>query len=298
MFILIFSIQGRVCTGTMREKGWVMNNANPVAAALDYDRMAAHFDRFLPLVEPVGLAVLEHLPTLPEGACVLDVACGTGEPGLTLARRAPGVRLLGVDAAVGMIETVRAKAARENLANVRFEVMMAESLAGCADGSMDAVLSRFGLLMFGDVAASARELARVLRPGAHFSVAVWADMAKNTLVHAVVAALRPRVPAELLQVFDRMGDWATEGRRERLLREVGLTDVRSEWFRWHYEFPNQEEWWQLVSGPGMLARVFAEMTTADQEQVRSQTATALAAYRQVDGSYRIPHACQLWWGSR
>ena len=56
------------------------------AALPDFDRMAADFDLFLPLIQPVGLAVLEHLPKLPEGANVLDVACGTGEPGLTLAR--------------------------------------------------------------------------------------------------------------------------------------------------------------------------------------------------------------------
>ncbi|HEX8678714.1 MAG TPA: methyltransferase domain-containing protein [Chthoniobacterales bacterium] len=68
--------------------------------------------------------------------------------------------------------------------------MSAETLT-CAAGSMDAVVSRFGLLMFGDVAASGRELARVLRSGGRFSVAVWHDMNKNTLVKTVIAALRP-----------------------------------------------------------------------------------------------------------
>jgi SAM-dependent methyltransferase len=59
----------------------------------DYDRVASVFDRYLPLVEPVGSAILARLPTLPARAHVLDVACGTGEPGLTLARRSPGVRV-------------------------------------------------------------------------------------------------------------------------------------------------------------------------------------------------------------
>ena len=60
--------------------------------------MVADFDLFLPLIQPVGLAVLGRLPKLPEGANVLDVACGTGEPGLTLARLSPDVHLLGIDA--------------------------------------------------------------------------------------------------------------------------------------------------------------------------------------------------------
>ena len=53
-----------------------MKSADAIAAAAlpDFDRMAADFDLFLPLIQLVGLAVLEHLPKLPEGANVLDVA--------------------------------------------------------------------------------------------------------------------------------------------------------------------------------------------------------------------------------
>ena len=51
----------------------------------DYSALAAIFDRMLPLIAPVADAILEHVPALPAGARVLDVACGTGEPGLSLA---------------------------------------------------------------------------------------------------------------------------------------------------------------------------------------------------------------------
>jgi Methyltransferase domain len=66
--------------------------------------------------------------------------------------------------AAGMIEVARVKAAREHLPNLHSEVMPAETLA-CANGSMDAVISRFALMLFGNVAVSARELARELRAG-------------------------------------------------------------------------------------------------------------------------------------
>lgn len=267
----------------------------PLAADVlpDFDRMAAVFDRYLPLVEPVGSAVLARLPALPDGAQVLDVACGTGEPGLTLARRSPGLRLLGVDAAAGMLDVARAKAEREGLANVRFEVMTAEAL-GCADGSIDAVISRFGLLMFGDTTASARQLARVLRAGGHFSVAVWDDMAKNTLVSAVVAALRPRVPAELTAPFDHF-DGAMPVAR---LREVGLGDVRSSFFEWHYAFADRDALWQFVSGPGVFGRQFAALADADKGQVRAAVEASLTPYRREHGDYHIPHTCLLYWGQK
>src|SRR6478752_2965284 len=134
----------------------------PIADLPDYNALADRFDRFLPLIQPVSEALLSHLPELAQGAQVLDVSCGTGEPGITLAHRQPHIHLLGVDAAAAMIDLARAKAARQLLANARFEVMSSDHMS-VPDGSMDALVSRFGLLMFGDVPASARETVRVLR---------------------------------------------------------------------------------------------------------------------------------------
>lgn len=262
----------------------------------DYDRMAADFDRYLPLIEPVGRAVLDHLPPLPEGARVLDVACGTGEPGLTLARRSPGVQVLGADAASGMVDVARAKARREDLSNIRFEVMPFERLA-VADGSMEAVISRFGLLLFGDAAASARELSRVLRPTGSFSLAVWDDSARNTLVSAVFASLRPRLPAGALQPFDRLSDLAAPGLREGLLRDAGLTVVGSAWFEWSYPLGTPENLTLFITGPGMFTSLLSPLEGSAREQVCSEVLAAMERYRADDG-YHIPHACRLLWGHR
>ncbi len=268
-------------------------NTDPPSGLPDYNALAAVFDRFLPLVQPVTGAILEHLPALAAGARLLDVACGTGEPGLTLARRSPDVQLLGADAAAAMLEVARAKAAREQLANVRFEVMSAETLA-CADGSMDAVLSRFGLMMFGDVAASARELARVLRDGGRFSVAVWHDMNKNTLVNAVIAALRPHFSADHFLPFDRLTETDVYAR----LKEAGFAEFDSALFSWLYNFASWEALWEFASGPGLFGPKFATLGESVKEQVRVKLTGEFAAYRQDDGSFLIPHTCRLWWGRR
>lgn len=267
--------------------------SSPALSTSDFERMATVFDRYLPLIEPVGRAVLDHLPELADHASVLDVACGTGEPGLTLARRAPTVRLLGVDGAPAMIEVARVKAAREGLGQARFEVMAAEHLA-CGDHTFDAVISRFGLLMFGDTLACARELRRVLRVGGAFSLAVWDDMSTNLLVGAVIAAMRPFVPAELIAPFETMPG-AFAGER---LREVGWTDAQTVPFHWHYQFPDGEALWEFVSGPGIFARHFSKLEERDKPRVHAQVCEALDAHRQADGSYRIPHVCRVWWGRR
>ena len=266
---------------------------DPTSGLPDYNALAAIFDRFLPLLAPVAEAILEHLPALPAGARVLDVACGTGEPGLSPARRSPDVQLLGVDAAAGMIEVAKAKAAREQLANARFEVMTAETLA-CADGSMDAVLSRFGLLMFGDVAASTHELARVLRRGGHFSVAVWHDMNKNTLANTVIGALRPHMSAGHFAAFDRLAEVDVAAR----LEAAGIAESQAAPFSWFYNFPSWDALWEFVSGPGLFGTHFTEIEETVKEQVRVELISGLADYAQADGSYQIPHTCRLWWGRR
>ena len=267
----------------------------PASSLPDYDRLATEFDRFLPLVHPVTLALLEHLPVPADGATVLDVACGTGEPGLTLARRVPGVQLLGVDAAPGMVAVARSKAARETLANARFEVAPAEALP-LADGGADAVLSRFGLLMFGEVAACARELARVLRPGGHFSLAVWDDMTKNTLVHTAFLAIRDHLPPELMPPFEHLNKLAAEGLRTGLLRDVGLGVVESEMFSWTMNFGSFDALWEFVAGPGVFQRQFATLTPAGGAQARRDLEERLAPYRDATGAYGLPHACRLLWG--
>lgn len=258
--------------------------------------MAAKFDRFLPQIHPVSLAVLDHLPELADGAAVLDVACGTGEPGLTLARRVPTIRLLGVDSAPGMIDVARGKVAAEALSNARFEVMSTDALA-LPDESVDAVISRFGLLLFGDVAASAREIARVLRPGGHFSLAVWDDMAKNTLVHTLNVVLRPYLPEGHETPMLRLQELAAEGLRARLLTEAGLAHVHTEMFSWHYEFDTFDGPWDLVSHMGVLSGQ-STLSPEAQEQLKIDLSNALSPHRTPSGGYRIPHACRLFWGQR
>ncbi len=139
---------------------------------------------------PVTGAVLAHLPALAAGDLLLDVGCGTGEPGLSAARRDPGVRLLGVDTAAAMVEVARYKAQQEQLAAATFEVMAAGELT-LADGSVGAVVSRFALLAFPAAAQDgAREVARVLAPGGPYSIATWDRLSLNTLFDATLQTLR------------------------------------------------------------------------------------------------------------
>jgi demethylmenaquinone methyltransferase/2-methoxy-6-polyprenyl-1,4-benzoquinol methylase len=91
------------------------------------------------------------------GSTALDVATGTGDLAVALARR--GAEVTGMDFAPAMLELARKKAP-----GLRFEEGDALDLA-YADGSFDAATVGFGARNFADLDRGLAEMARVVRPG-------------------------------------------------------------------------------------------------------------------------------------
>jgi demethylmenaquinone methyltransferase/2-methoxy-6-polyprenyl-1,4-benzoquinol methylase len=102
------------------------------------------------------------LADLSPGDRALDVATGTGDLALELARRvAPGGEVVGIDFAERMLELARAKAVETD---VRFETGNALAL-DFPDDAFDAATVGFGARNFSDLVRGLAEMARVVRPG-------------------------------------------------------------------------------------------------------------------------------------
>jgi demethylmenaquinone methyltransferase / 2-methoxy-6-polyprenyl-1,4-benzoquinol methylase len=101
------------------------------------------------------------------GSRVLDVATGTGDLAIELARRvSPGGEVVGIDFAEGMLARARIKAIAGGGSHgqPRFEWGDALRLS-YEDGSFDAATVAFGARNFSDLARGLAEMARVVRPG-------------------------------------------------------------------------------------------------------------------------------------
>ncbi|WP_432398475.1 class I SAM-dependent methyltransferase [Pseudarthrobacter sp. L19] len=98
---------------------------------------------------PFGDAVLEDA-RLGQDFAVLDVAAGTGGPGLTAASLVPRGTVALTDISAGMLHVAEEKAAAARLENVTFTACAAVDLP-FPDASFDAVLCRFGFLYFPDL---------------------------------------------------------------------------------------------------------------------------------------------------
>jgi demethylmenaquinone methyltransferase / 2-methoxy-6-polyprenyl-1,4-benzoquinol methylase len=133
-----------------------------------FDRIARVYD----LLNTVMSAGLHHRwreraaekARVGPGSRVLDVATGTGDLAIELARRvAPGGKVVGSDFSEAMLARARRKPQPAGT-ELRFEWGDALALP-FADGSFDAATVGFGARNFSDLERGLQEMVRVVRPG-------------------------------------------------------------------------------------------------------------------------------------
>lgn len=101
---------------------------------------------------------------------ILDVATGTGDMAVMLARRFPESRITGVDISEGMLGIGRQKLARLKLEDrVNLQPGDSEALPFATD-SFDAITVAFGVRNFENLEKGLREMHRVLKPGGKLMV--------------------------------------------------------------------------------------------------------------------------------
>jgi SAM-dependent methyltransferase len=243
--------------------------------------MAASFDRWIPHIQPVGDRLIELLD-LRAGQRVLDVACGTGEPALSIARRLGArVTVTGVDSAEAMVERARAKAVAESLAGVTFRVMPGERLA-FPDSAVDRVVCRFGLMLFEDPLSGAREMWRVLKSGGRAAIAVWGPLPQLASVHAVWRLLSDYLPPADVPAEPKMVSLGAPGALERVLTDAGWSGVRIEPFTATYRFATPLEYWDLAVDSPLWKDVLAKLSCHALVAFKARALAEIARFRDGD----------------
>lgn len=94
---------------------------------------------------------------------ILDLATGTGDLAIALARRLPDAEITGADLSEGMLALARRKAEQKRV-RIEFRRAEAERLP-FADGVFDAVTAAFGVRNFHDITLGLSEMYRVSSSG-------------------------------------------------------------------------------------------------------------------------------------
>jgi ubiquinone/menaquinone biosynthesis C-methylase UbiE len=219
-------------------------------------------------IEKSNQEVVDSLGIRP-GLKVLDIACGTGNSAIPLARQ--GAEVIGVDIAPNLLEQARTRA-REAGVEIRFEEGDVEQLA-FPDASFDLLISIFGAMFAPRPELAVSEMKRVVRPGGRIVMANWTAsgfLARSFKLNMKYAPPPPGMAPPLL-----WGDPAVV--RERFREGFSKVEItpRSAVFRYPYGVRETVEN-QITYSPPTL-RTFQSLDAEGQSAFRREMEELYAA---------------------
>jgi SAM-dependent methyltransferase len=248
-------------------------------------------------LRPVGAAIIGHLG-IADDQQHLDIAAGTGEPGLTVARLAPRGHVVLADLAAEMLGIATRRASAQGITNFETKVCSADDLP-FGDAAFDSISVRFGYMFFPDVAKATGEFARVLKPGGRLCSSVWAGPGENPwatiAVQAIAAeaALAPPGP-------DRPGMFrcAAPGYVSALYEAAGLRDV-AEWdVGVELVTRSPAQYWEMISEHASVAVAALQQLDKPARERVAKAVIAKASTYEKDGRVRIPGVARCIAGTK
>jgi len=199
--------------------------------------------RYDTMLEPFAEMIMSAAQ-ISSGQTVLDLGCGCGATTLAAAVLAAPGEVVGVDLSAPMLQRGRQDAGAAGLANTSF--LQADAQVHSFEPDFfEAVISRFGVMFFGDPVAAFSNLRAATRPGGRLVFVCWRPMADNAWLLVPGSALAQHVPLLDLGAPDAPGMFAfSEPERVRsVLSDAGWIDVTLE----------PKETTVLVGGGGSVA---------------------------------------------
>ncbi|MEI9912966.1 MAG: methyltransferase domain-containing protein [Bacteroidota bacterium] len=144
--------------------------------------------RFL---KPMGDEIIAMLKLQPSDQ-VLDIATGTGEPGLTIASIVNKGKVTGTDLSPEMARLATDNAKTKGLNNYTAIAADACELP-FDDNTFDAISCRMGFMFFPDMALAAKEMYRVLKPGGRMATSVWGGPEKNEWITVMMSTMKKHI---------------------------------------------------------------------------------------------------------
>ncbi|HWA09941.1 MAG TPA: class I SAM-dependent methyltransferase [Opitutaceae bacterium] len=131
---------------------------------------------------------------LAPGQRVLDLASGTGDPAIAIAKQVgPTGHVIISDLAPQMLAISREHAADAKITNASFAIVDAHALPQ-EDASLDRVTCRLGVMFFWDCQRALREIRRVLKPGGVAAFVAWGPVEENEYMRAALEPFKRRRP--------------------------------------------------------------------------------------------------------
>jgi SAM-dependent methyltransferase len=246
---------------------------------------------------PVGAAMIDRLD-IAEDQRHLDIAAGTGEPGLTVARLARRGRVVLTDLSPEMLAIATRRASEQGITNCETRVCSADDLP-FDDATFDSISVRFGYMFFPDVAGATAEFARVLKPGGRLCSSVWVKPEENpwtTIAMQAIAAEAVLTPPD--PDGPNMFRCAAPGYVGDLYEAAGLRDV-AEWdVGVELVTRSPAEYWEMISEHASLAAAALQQVDEPARDRIARAVIAKVSSYEEGGKVRIPGVARCIVGTK
>lgn len=254
-------------------------------------------DLVMDFLNPMGEEIIRSLK-LKKKDVVLDVASGTGEPGLTISSVVSDGKVVMTDLSEGMLSVARAKAIKNGVSNCEFYNCNACELP-FEDGCFDAVSCRLGFMFVPETHKAAKEIVRVLKPGGRASITVWGAPEKNFWVTCIMDAIQKYIPVTPPPPgAPGMFRCADSGRMISLLEHVGLKDVGHTEITGKVDYGSHDTYWENMNDVG--AAVVMALGKADEgtKMMIRQELDELIHQKCCNGNVELDYCAVNFYGER
>jgi SAM-dependent methyltransferase len=248
-------------------------------------------------LSPISAAMIGQL-NIGDEQQHLDIASGTGEPGLSIAKLSPSGRVVLTDLAPEMLDVAARRAKGQGIANIETMVCSADELP-FEDATFDSVSVRFGYMFYPDMVRATEEFARVLKPGGRLCSSVWVKPAENPWTSIVMQAIATEtVVAPHNPDGPNMFRCAAPGYVSALYEGAGLREV-AEWdVAVELVTRSPEQYWEMISEHVSLAvAALQEVDELARERIREKVIAMVSAFEK-DGNVRVPGLARCIVGTR
>lgn len=206
-----------------------------------FDNIAPNYDRLNHIlslnIDRIWRRRVMRIVRRSKARRIMDLATGTGDLAIAMAKRVDRTQILGIDLSEEMLAVARAKIQKQGLEErIMLEKGDAENLTMVADGSLDAVTVAFGVRNFENMERGLSEIYRTLRAGGKLVVLEF-SMPKNRLIRWIYSQyahrLLPRIGAVISKdkraytyLPDSVEEFPTPERFAEIVRSVGFSSVR------------------------------------------------------------------------